>query len=201
MAYVLTGKKCGIVRFQPHTGIDGVVNKESTTKSSTITDNSVEDGSDLNDHVIRKPELHQINGIVVGGQEALDRLDKMWKTGDIISYEGRTRIKDAVIQNFTATFGADNKKGFGFSLTLKKINIGKAEYMAAGETPLMSQQDKGKSANGTNTAAIKADGLKTTASTNISSSAYASYVSTYNSKPASSAGPSTRSTPSNTGLV
>lgn len=39
----------------------------------------------------------------------------------------------------------------------------------------------------------------TIVSTTISSSAYASYVNSYNSKPASSAGPTTRATPSNSG--
>lgn len=201
MAYILKGKKCGAVRFEPFEDIDGVVSKESVSMSSKITDNPIEDGSNINDHVFRNPEQYQLSGIVVGGQEAFALLTDMWKKGDILTYEGRIRVEDVVIQSFSPNFGPENKKGFGFSLALKKVNIGSAEYMPAGEAPLMSQQDKGKAASNMKTAATKADGLKTTVSTSISSSAYTSYVNSYSSKPAGSAGPSTRKTPGNSGLT
>ena len=69
---------------------------------------------------------------------------------------------------------------------------------------MMSDQDSAAAASSggktsPQTAKTRADGLKTTTSEKISSSAYASYVNSYNSKPAGSSGPSSRATPTNTG--
>ena len=49
MAYTLTGRKGGTVRFVPFE--NGVVEKESESYSSSVTSNPVEDGADINDHV------------------------------------------------------------------------------------------------------------------------------------------------------
>ena len=64
MGYRLTGSKCGTVRFDPDTG---TINKESLTRSSKITENAIEDGGSINDHVIRNPEQFSIGGILIGG--------------------------------------------------------------------------------------------------------------------------------------
>ena len=49
MAYTLTGRKSGTVRFNPMQ--TGVVEKESESYSSTVTSNPIENGSTINDHV------------------------------------------------------------------------------------------------------------------------------------------------------
>ena len=51
--YVLQGAKCGSVRFEPF--INGVINKETVSRQSTITDNPIEGGGSINDHVFRSP--------------------------------------------------------------------------------------------------------------------------------------------------
>lgn len=199
--YTLAGKKCGTVRFEPFDG--GVVNKETVSRQSQITDNPIEGGGNISDHVFRQPKTIQLAGTVVNGAEAISQLDRMWRTGDVLTYTGRNLIDNLVIQNLQSTHDATNRKGFTFTATLKQITIGSSEYVAMGVTPLMSQQDTGSGSGGSGktsqTAKTKADGLKTTTSTVISSNAYSKYVNTYNKKPASSSGPSSRATPSNTG--
>lgn len=202
--YVLEGKKCGAVRFTPDIG---VMNKEVVGRSSTITDNPVEGGGNINDHVFTQPRSFQLAGTVVNGAAAIATLDAMWKKGDILTYTGRNRIGNLVIQSLQSTHDAKNSRGFTFTATLKQITIGSAE--AAGAVQMMSEQDAsamaaspaagGSSKSGSQTSKARADGLKTTASTTISASAYAKYVSSYDSKPTSSAGPTSRATPSNTG--
>ena len=49
MAYTLTGRKGGTVRFVPFQ--TGVVEKESESYSSSVTSNPIEAGSEINDHV------------------------------------------------------------------------------------------------------------------------------------------------------
>ena len=122
--YTLVGKKCGTVRFEPFTG--GVVNKETVNRQSQITDNPIEGGGSISDHVFRQPKTIQLAGTVVNGAEAIAQLDRMWKTGDVLTYTGRNCIGNLVIQNLQSTHDAKNRKGFTFSATLKQITIGVA---------------------------------------------------------------------------
>lgn len=193
--YVLQGAKCGTVRFTPAIG---TVGKETVSRSSTVTDNPVESGESISDHVFRQPRTIQLAGTVVDGAQAIAILDAMWKGGDVLTYTGRNRIENLVIQQLQSTHDAKNRKGFTFTATLKQITVGSAED--SGTASMMSAQDAAASSKGSaQTAKKRADGLKTTASEVISSSAYAAYVNSYNKKPASSAGPSSRATPSNSG--
>ena len=199
--YTLVGQKCGTVLLDPRT--TGVVNSEAVSRQSTITDNPVEGGGNIQDHVFCQPLTIQLQGTAINGADTIAALSAMWKKGDILTYTGRNRISNLVIQNLQST----NRNGFTFSATLKQITIGSSEDSGTAST--MSVQDSTAAASSptpaksslpaSQTTKTKSDGLKTTVSTTISSSAYASYVNSYNSKPASSAGPTTRATPSNSG--
>lgn len=204
--YTLEGRKCGTIRFEPTT--TGVVNSEDVTRSSTITDNPVEGGSNIQDHVFHQPLSFQISGVAINGVDTISALQKMWKSGDIITYTGRNRIENLVIQQLRSTHDAAHKTGFSFTATLKQITLGSSEGSG---TSTMVEQDTAAAASlpastskavqktSSQTAKTRADGLKTTVSTSISASAYASYVDSFNSKPDSSAGPTSRATPTNTG--
>lgn len=204
--YTLEGRKCGTIRFEPTT--TGVVNSEDVTRSSTITDNPVEGGSNIQDHVFHQPLSFQISGVAINGADTISALQKMWKSGDIITYTGRNRIENLIIQQLRSTHDAAHKTGFSFTATLKQITLGSSEGSG---TSTMVEQDTAAAASlpastskavqktSSQTAKTRADGLKTTVSTSISASAYASYVDSFNSKPDSSAGPTSRATPTNTG--
>lgn len=192
------------MRFEPF--VNGVINKETVNRQSTITDNPVEGGGNINDHVFRSPLTFQIAGTVTDGAATIATLQKMWETGDILTYTGRNRIDNLVFQTLPTTHEASNRKGFTFTATLKRVEL--ATSTPSGTAEMMSEMDAAASSGVTSsggtkaasqTAKTKADGLKTTVSTTISSSAYASYVNSYNSKPASSAGPASRATPANDG--
>ena len=196
MAYTLTGRKYGTIRFiETETG---TVTKETLSASNKITDNPIEDGSNINDHVFNNPDQFSITGIAVGSANDIkSKLDIMKEKADVITYAGRIRIDNLVIQSYTPDYTSKNKNGFGFSVSFKKVKISASEYTAMGAAPLMSRQDAGKS--DMNTSAVKADGLKTTVSTSISTSAYTNYVNRYNSKPASP-GMQNRTNPSYSGV-
>lgn len=183
--YTFVGKKCGTVRFIPSIG---TVNNETVNRTSTITDNPVEDGSSISDHVFRQPRTFNVQGTVVDGAATIAALDAMWKKGDIITYTGRNQIDNLVIQSLKSDHGPSNRKGFNFTAVLKQITIGSSQE--TGTSAMMTVQDQAAAASVSSTSskstsqtsATKADGLKTTVSTKISSSAYASYVNSYNSK-------------------
>lgn len=201
MAYTLTGKKCGVVRLDPRQ--TGIVTAESAQYSSKATSNPIENGSDINDHVVTDPVKYTLTGITIGGDSSAATLRKMWRERDILDYIGQGRVSNCVITNLKLDISAKNKTGVGFTIQLQVVNITSAGYVASGEQ-LMSAQDAdtGEStapmngtaqSSGTNQKkATTADGLKTTTSQSISSSAYAQYVQSYASKPDSSGGPSSR---------
>lgn len=189
MGYRLTGEKCGSIRFEPDTG---TINKEGITMSSKMTENAIEDGSSLNDHVIKSAEQFPIGGILIGGNDAADRLTRMWKERDLLSYSGRVRGSNLVITSLSITPDHKNMGGCSFTATLQKANITSSAYVAMGEI-LMSQEDAGdEKKKSPQTAATKNAGLTTTVQESITGNAYTSYVNSYNGK--SSSGPSTRKT-------
>ena len=201
--YTFVGRKCGTVRFIPSIG---TVNGETVNRTSTVTDNPIENGSSISDHVFTQPRTFNVQGTVVDGAATIAALDAMWKKRDIITYTGRNQIGNLVIQSLKSDRVPKNRKGFNFTATIKQVTIGTADD--SGTSAMMTAQDKaaasssgsggsgGRSAS--QTTATRADGLKTTVSTKISSSAYSQYVASYNKK-SSSSGPSSRSTPSNSG--
>ena len=187
MAYTITGEKCGTVRLDAEK--TGVVVTESVQRSSKVTSNPVEKGSDIND-----PVVFSITGVFLDEDQS-DILERMWKEKDVVEYTGRTRISDCVITSFKSDISADNKNGSKFTVSLKVINRVSAEYVASGEQ-MMSAQDANasKKVSKSQTKSTPADGLHTTVSQTISSSAYSSYVNSYANKAASSSGPSGRTT-------
>lgn len=189
MAYTITGKKCGVVRFEPLES--GAVTSESITRSNKVTSNPVEKGSDINDHVISNPTKFSISGTAVGGMSAAGRLTEMQEQGDIVTYIGKARMSDLVITDLKMDNKAKNKTGFDFTISFQTVNIVGSEYVPLGGQKTMSQSDEVQS--------VKNDGLKTVSETMISASAYTDYVSSYNSKPAGSPGPSSRSNPAYSG--
>ena len=197
MAYKITGRKSGTVLFQPDTG---TITQETMTKSSKMTSNAIEGGSSIEDHVYLNPEQFQIVGVVVKNYSSYkSRLESMWKNRDLVNYVGKFRVSNYVIINLQMKNSSTNKKGFSFTATLQKANIVSGQYVEMGQATLMSQQDsKEKTAAPAQTAAIKAEGLKTTVSKEISQSSYAAYTNSYNG--GSSSGPNQRKTSSYNGV-
>ena len=199
MSYRLTGKKSGTVSFEPKTG---TITQETVTKSSKMTSNAIEGGSSIEDHVYLNPEQIQIVGVVVKNYSSFQsRLESMWKNRDLVTYVGKFRVSNYVITNLQLKNDASNKKGFSFTATLQKANIVSGSYVEIGQKQLMSQEDKSKGGESKAPEAAKetkAAGLKTTVSKQISQSAYAAYVNSYNGK--SSSGPTQRKTASHNGV-
>ena len=129
MAYTITGEKCGTVRLDAEK--TGVVVTESVQRSSKVTSNPVEKGSDINDHVINDPVVFSITGVFLDEDQS-DILERMWKEKDVVEYTGRTRISDCVITSFKSDISADNKNGSKFTVSLKVINRVSAEYTEIG---------------------------------------------------------------------
>jgi len=200
MAYTIKGRKCGTVRFEPLKV--GNVQTEALSLSSKVTSNPIENGGDINDHVVKDPTKFSITGTIVGGQQGQMTLQSMRDRRDILTYTGRVRVSNLVITSLSFDYSAKNAKGCTFKASFQQINTASAEVVEVGAYPSMTQQDSGKATSkpSSQTSKTKSDGLKTTVSETISTSAYYNYVNSYNSKPASSSGPASRATASYNGI-
>lgn len=192
MAYTLTGEKCGTVRLDAAT--TGVIITESVQRSSKVTSNPVEQGADINDHVVNDPLKFTITGVTINGDGQAAILRRMWQQKDVLTYVGRNRIANCVITSYKADSNAKNLNGSNFTIQLQVVNRVSSDYVESGEQMMSAQDaDASTSVSASQTKATSADGLKTTATQAISSSAYAAYVNSYSSKAASSPGPTARS--------
>jgi len=143
MAYTLTGRKGGTVRFVPMRS--GVVEKESESYSSSVTSNPIENGSSINDHVNNDAGTFSISGTIVGGESAINALKAMRDSRDIITYAGVTRITNLVFTSLKFDRSYKNKTGAAFSASFKRVQTTSPEYIPAGESLPMTSQDAGKS--------------------------------------------------------
>lgn len=196
MAYTLTGRKGGTVRFVPFE--NGVVEKESESYSSSVTSNPVEDGADINDHVNNAAGQLTISGTIVGGDSAINALKAMRDSRDIITYTGVTRMTNLVFTSLKFDRSYKNRNGASFSATLKQVRLVSSEYVPMNSEVLMSSQDAGKTSN-QQMAKTASMGMTTVALQSVSSASAERYRAAY-TIPSSSA-PLTRSTGGYDGLT
>ena len=115
MAYILTSRKGGTVRFEPLK--NGVVEKESESYSSTVTSNPIENGAEINDHVNNASGTLNISGVIIGGNGAINALKAMRASRDIITYIGVTRMSNLVFTSLKFDRSSKNSNRASFSLS------------------------------------------------------------------------------------
>lgn len=174
MAYTLTGRRGGTVRFVPMQS--GVVEKESESYSSSVTSNPVEGGADINDHVNNAAGKLTISGTIIGGAAAIIALKAMRDSRDVISYTGKVRMGNLVFTSLKFDYSYKNRNGAAFSATLTKILTTSPEYIAMNEKESMTSQDSGKSQN-KQLKKTKKSGMKMKSSQTISSASKEKYKS------------------------
>lgn len=196
MAYTLTGRKGGTVRFIPMQ--NGVVEKESESYSSSVTSNPIENGSDINDHVNNDAGTFSISGTIVGGEGAINALKAMRDARDIMTYTGVTRISNLVFTSLKFDRSYKNRDGASFSATFKRVQTISPEYVPAGESLPMTSQDAGQS-NDAQLAKTANAGLTTVALQSVSPASLERHGAAY-TQPSSTA-PMTRLTGGYSGLA
>lgn len=106
-----------------------VIEDENPTDSVEITDNSVEDGQNVSDHVKQQASVISLQGYMTG-DDASDKLRKLktyMNKGEILTYVGRNLYSNMLIENIDRNHGVQIKNGFAFNITLKQIRISNAK--------------------------------------------------------------------------
>lgn len=195
MAYTLTGKKSGTVRFEPRS--TGVVEKESESYSSSVTSNPIEEGAEINDHVNNAAGVLSISGTIIGGDGAINALKAMRAAREPITYIGVTRMSNLVFTSLKFDRSHKNKNGAAFTATLKQVQTAASEYVPMDAALPMTSQDAGKSED-RQLAKTANYGLTVVAIQTVSSASEDIYQAAY-TQPSSSA-PLTRRTGGYAGL-
>ncbi len=196
MAYTLTGRKGGTVRFISMQ--NGVVEKESESYSSSVTSNPIENGSSINDHVNNEAGTFTISGIIIGGEGAINALKAMRDSRDIMTYIGVSRMTNLVFTSLKFDRSYKNKNGASFSATFKRVQTTSPEYVPAGESLPMTSQDIGGSDDAQLAKTANA-GLTTVSLQSVSSASLARHDAAYSQQ--SSTAPMTRLTGGYSGLA
>lgn len=196
MAYTLTGRRGGTVRFVPSQ--NGLIEKESESYSSTVTSNPIEDGAEINDHVNNASGQLSLAGTIIGGDSAINALKEMRASRDILTYIGKTRMTNLVFTSLKFDHTYKNRDGASFTATLKQIQTSSSEYIPAGESLPMTSQDAGR-ATDQQLAKTSNAGLTTVSLQSVSSASVERYADAYTG-PSSSA-PLTRRTGGYDGLT
>ena len=183
MAYTLTGKKSGTVRFESHS--TGVVEKESESYSSSVTSNPIEEGAELNDHVNNAAGTISISGTIIGGDVAVNALKAIRAKRELITYLGVTRLSNLVFTSLKFERSYKNRNGVAFSATLQQVQTAASEFVPMGTELSITSQDAGKSAD-RQLAKTSNYGLTVVAIQTVSSSSAERYDAVYK-QPSSSA--------------
>lgn len=106
-----------------------VVEVENAKDSATITDNPVESGQDVSDHVKQNPSYINIRGQMIG-EDAYPNLQKLIKykeDGELLTYTGRNVYRNMAIEDIDRIHGVKNKTGYSFDMKLKQVRIATAK--------------------------------------------------------------------------
>ncbi|CAH1190296.1 hypothetical protein PAECIP111893_00262 [Paenibacillus plantiphilus] len=123
--------------------IDGhyvLVEGEEQTFENDVTQQPVEKGIDITDHVQRKARTLPISGFVAGNNAAKTRayLIKAADQGKVVKYVGRNAFS-GVISGLTTGHDSSIANGFSFSLTLIEVRIATSSAVGKLPTPIKSQ--------------------------------------------------------------
>jgi len=107
------------------------VQSENPTYSNRVTEKSIENGSDIADHVKSNPTGFAISGVVVGEDagEKYQRLVQYRDNAELLTYVGRNLIENLVIENLSTTHDNGVGNGFTFNITLKQVKVVTAEII------------------------------------------------------------------------
>ncbi|NQX68490.1 hypothetical protein HQN90_20400 [Paenibacillus alba] len=105
-----------------------------------ITEEPVEKGVNLTDHVQRKAVSMSISGFILGenADEIRQSLLNSMDSGEIVNYDGRNYFT-GLIQNFSPKHDRSTANGFSFSMTLKEVRTAESSYVETLPTPIRAQ--------------------------------------------------------------
>lgn len=106
-----------------------VVEDENPIDSVTITNNSVESGQDVSDHIKQEPSIINITGVFTGDDAAkkLEKLKRYMYEGKLLHYICRNSYKSMAIESINRNHNGTIANGFRYNIVLKRVRIATAK--------------------------------------------------------------------------
>lgn len=123
----------------------GVVTDENYKRTMKITDNPIEEGSDINDHAQIQPPDLSIKAVVIDGKYK-EILTAMYDNREFVSYNYIESEDNLLIKSLVMKHDAKNATGFSADITFKKIKMVSSQKVkvaipasSTGKTPVPHQ--------------------------------------------------------------
>ena len=109
------------------------VENESVKESINSTSHPTEKGLPITSTIQKEPTELTIQGKIVKNKKvdaktAKSKIEKLKNSGSLVTYKGRTTLKNMQIQSFDYEYSNKVWGGFDFSMTLKQVRIAKPSY-------------------------------------------------------------------------
>lgn len=114
-----------------------IVEEETYTYDSDVTDNPMEDGSYMSDNMHVKPIEGKLTGIICNrkGTYPLDQVETLRNYINnqiILNYSGICYLPNCVLQNMENVHNAETGGGFTFTFTIKQVFIAEKVSVSVG---------------------------------------------------------------------
>lgn len=125
------------------------VENESIGRAIESTSHPTEKGLPITSTIRKQPIELSISGRIVNNDKynantTRDKLAELLNSGSLVTYKGRTTVKNMQIQSFDSDYDNKTWGGFTFSMSLKQVRIAKSSYTKKTAT-VKAQKDKTKS--------------------------------------------------------
>ncbi|MFF0831027.1 phage baseplate protein [Brevibacillus sp. NPDC003359] len=121
-------------------GMYVLVESEDPKFEVDVTDQPVEDGINVSDHVQRKPYTMDISGFIVGDDAAQirEKIKAIAANGELVEFQGRNLFSGLIV-SFVTSHTNRVANGFAFSLSMKEIRTAKSSYVETLPMPIKAQ--------------------------------------------------------------
>ncbi|MGG6311561.1 phage baseplate protein [Paenibacillus macerans] len=108
-----------------------------------VTDQPVEKGIDLTDHVQRKARTISLSGYIVGDNavQVRDSINQLKDAGEIVTYSGRNLFSGLIV-GFSGKHDSSVANGFSFTMDLREVRIAQASFVQTLPAPVKAQVAK-----------------------------------------------------------
>lgn len=106
-----------------------VVRDESPDHQAEVSENAVEDGHEIADHVKQRPLSLSITSVLTGSgwEERRQRLLEMMQSKELLRYVGREIHENMVIEKLAPSYSKQIANGVVLSITLRQVEVARVE--------------------------------------------------------------------------
>lgn len=126
------------------------VSQEGTVLANKISENTIETGEEVADHISRMPASVSLVGIIVG-EDAAKKYSELLKYRNektLLKYVGRVSLQNCEIQSFGSSRDKNIKNGYYFNIVIRQVKIASKVKVDIDTTKVTVPQSKKPTSGG-----------------------------------------------------